>query len=284
MTFVSAWDRYHAGLDGSEGSGQGGRDHRPGLLPIAAADLSRAPETGLALLFPAEARPSAAAVVAAIAEPGGPVPIVPGHAPSPPTGTLELVAQGLAFDLTGLAEAPPLPPPPVRHRVGLDDVSLDGLATVLVRPGLHLQAAANLLPVVRVQAAIAARLASLPGARAACWLPAATAIAPASFASTVASWLAGGPFPALAFTALVADPDGALHSQGLSFFTGQELHIAPHPGRSARDSARIAIRLIDELAGADPLRTMTRFTGPAGEPLVATPDGEYEIIRIYSEA
>jgi hypothetical protein len=254
------------------------------LLPIAAADLPRAPESGLALLFPAEARPSAAAVVSAIAEPGAPVPIVPGHTPSPPTGALELVAQGLAFDLTGLAEAPPLPPPPVRHRIGLGDEPLDGLAAVLVRPGLHLQAATNLLPVVRVQAAIAARLASLPGARAACWLPAATANAPATFASTVTSWLAGGPFPALAFTALVADPDGALHTRGLAFFTGQELHIAPQPGRTPRESARIAIRLLDELAGAEPLRTATRFTGPAGERLVATPDSEYAVIRIYSEA
>jgi hypothetical protein len=254
------------------------------LLLIAATDLSRAPETGLALLFPAEARPSAAALVAAIAEPVGPVPIVPGHTPSPPTGTLELVAQGLAFDVTGLADVSPLPPPPVRHRIGLDAESLDGLAAVLVRPGLHLQAAANLLPVVRVQAAIAARIASLPGARAACWLPAATANAPATFASTVASWLAGGPFPALAFTALVADPDGTLHSRGLSFFTGQEIHIAPRPGRSPRESARIAIRLVDELAGAEPLRAITRFTGPSGERLVATPDGECGVIRIYSEA
>lgn len=262
----------------------GSGDDGPGLLPIAAPDLLRAPGSGLALLFPAEARPSAADVVATIAQPGASVPIVPGHLPAPPTGTLELVAQGLAFDVSGLAEAPPQAPPTVRHRAGLGDEPLDGFAAVVVRPGRHLQAAANLLPVVRVQAAIAARLAGLPGARAVCWLPAATAIAPDAFATTVAAWLAGGPFPALAFTALVADPDGTVRSSGLSFFAGQELRIEPHPGRPARESARIAVRLIDELAGAEPLRATARFTGPSGERLVATPDGEYEVIRIYSEA
>lgn len=254
------------------------------MLPIAAPDLTRAPDSGLALLFPVEARPSAAAVLSAIAEPTGPIPVVPGHVPDPATGTLELLAQGLAFELTGLAEAPTLAPPPVRHRFGLPAAPLDHLAALIIRPGVHLQAAINLLPVVRAQAAIAARLATLPGVQALCWTPAASAMAPATYASTVIAWLDGGPFPALGFTALVPAADGALRSEGLAFFTGQELHLEPHPGRSPREAARIAVRLIDELAGAEPLAGKTRFTGPSGESLIADPDGEHGVIRIYSEA
>lgn len=230
-----------------------------------------------------EARPTVGEVVALLADGDHGLPALPGHLPEPADGGIELIAQGLAFDLAGLAEGDPLPAPPVRHRLGIEAETLPGLAAVTVRPGVHLAAAANLLPVVRVQAAIGARLAALPGVEAVCWQPAATAVAPAAFAAMVATWLESGPFPALGLTALVAEPDGAFRSEGLAFFTGQEIRLEPAAGRPAQHSARLAVRLIDELVTAEPLAGKTGFTGPSGERLVAEPDGESGVMRIFSE-
>ena len=196
---------------------------------------------------------------------------------------LELLAHGLTFELEGLAPAASAPLPEIAHRYGLvPDYSFEGLEAVQLRAGAHLRGAENLLPVVRALAGVAATLATLPDLAAIAWAHARSAMGPEAFVRGTTTWLDGGAFPALGFTALVALPDGTFRSEGLAFFTGQEIELAPLAGRSPRDSARICVRLIDALIGADPLRESTRFTGPEGELLVAEISGKTNIIHISS--
>ena len=205
------------------------------------------------------------------------------HVDAPETGRVELLAQGLTFDLAGLAPATAAPLPPIAHRYGLDGAFPETpLAALSLTPGEHLRAAANLLLVVRALAGVGASLAALPGVCAVIWNPARSAMAGEGFIRMVSTWLEGGAFPALGLTALVAGPDGGFRSEGLAFFTGQEVHLAPVPGRSQRDSARIMVRLIDALVGTEPVHAPTRFTGPDGEALLAEPSGESGVLHIRS--
>lgn len=236
----------------------------------------------MSLLFPADRRPSVADVVRLVE--AGDLAVLPfsiSHQPAVNEGWLELLAQGLAFDLAGMTPGAPEPMPGIAHRYGIAaDLSDEPLAAICLRPGEHLRGAENLIPVVRAMVGIAAGLAGLPGLRGVVWHPARSAIAGAVFQRAVAVWLDGGAFPALGLTALVAEPDGGFRSEGLAFFTGQELRLEPAAGRSARDSARIAVRLIDALVGAKPVRTATHFAGPDGERLLAEPAGDHGIVRI----
>ncbi|MDE2403516.1 MAG: hypothetical protein KGM17_02215 [Sphingomonadales bacterium] len=236
---------------------------------------------GLALLYPPDHRPSAEAVARLAGQ------VVPGTVPfavtdgTPGTGALELLAHGLTFDLEGLAPFPPAPAPAIAYRYGLEpEFSTDSLAAIRLWPGPHLRGAERLLPVVRTLAGVAAVLTALPGLSAVVWTPARTAMSGDAFARAIANWLAGGAFPALGLTALATAADGRLNSEGLRFFTGQEIVIDPGIGRTSRDGARIAVRLIDALIGAEPVRTQTHFTGPDGEALVADPAGDMGIVRI----
>ena len=234
------------------------------------------------LLVAAGQRPTAAEVIR-LAETGGDgfPPFVVSHAGDAGQGCVELLAQGLAFDLSGLAPAACLPAPEIAHRYGLDpDVPGQPPGAIRLAAGAHLQGAENLLPVVRTLVGIGAGLAMLPGVCGVVWTPARTAMSVSVFRRSVTDWLDGGPFPALGLTALVEGIDGAFLSEGLAFFTGQEMRLEPLAGCSPRASARIAVRLVDALVGVDPVRVSTRFTGPDGEALVVEPAGDPGWLRV----
>lgn len=173
-------------------------------------------------------------------------------------GWVELLRDGLTFDLDGLAPAATEQVPQITNWYGVA-ADTSGSSAITLSVGPHLAGAAHLLPVIRVAAALLADLATLPGVRAVAWLPASSATRPDWFTSAVRAWIDGGPFPALVLSALERDGPGrdgperdgpgrdanAWRSRGLDFLIGTEFRLSGQlPGDEA---ARIAIRLTDWL-------------------------------------
>ncbi len=201
-----------------------------------------------ALLFGKTCRP-AAADLSALAARSDAFSVInaASAAPNIALGHAELLRDGLTFDLAGLAPASALAVPEAVHRVALPaDFSLDGCEAAWFMAGPHLLGAEHLAPVLRGASAILRQLAELEGLEAIIWRPARIAVSPVWFAEAVGIWLAGGPFPALALTAL-ARSSTSLTSEGLAFFTGQEFALWGKNGAPSREDSRIAVRLTDWL-------------------------------------
>lgn len=239
------------------------------------------------VLFPAGARPGKAAVRELAARDGQfAISLDPGDAASGPDGEqrgewLELVINGLTFDLTGLAPGPaaPPPPPPARHLFGLPaDFSVENGEALALVPGPHLAGGGRMMPVLRAHALLASRLAALPGASAIAWHSAGTLNSPEYFRSSVTRWAEGGAFPGLGLAALVQTEDGVA-SEGLELFTGQELRISADEDRA--DAARIALRLMHWLVENGPLDHGETLTGPSGEHLRLEPSSDRRFIKVW---
>lgn len=197
-----------------------------------------------ALLFGRDDRPTADAVADLAVGPEGFSILNAGDAPQ---GQAEVLRDGLTFDIAGLAPAPAKDVPDVAHRVALsNDFKSDSLEAAWFMVGPHLGGAEHLLPVLRVAAAILHQLTQLHGLQAIVWRPARIAMSPAWFTEAVGVWLAGGPFPALALTALARSQNG-IGSEGLAFLTGQEFMLHARGGGPNREHSRIAVRLTDWL-------------------------------------
>ena len=203
------------------------------------------------------------------------------HSPGKDASWLEMLALGLTFDLSGLAPGQPEMFPQIRHRYGLAQAFGGAIEAISLHPGQHLGEEANLLPVVRVMTGLAARLLDLPQARAVVWHPAGGAIEPAQFTKAIEAWLSGGAFPVLGLTALVRDADGTLRSDGLAFFTGQELRVEPTCGRTPSEAGKIAIRLVHRLVDNEPVLSRQEVTGPDGERLIAEPREGGRVVRVW---
>jgi hypothetical protein len=195
---------------------------------------------------------------------------------------LELVANGLTFDLVGLAPGASADPPPCVHAYALaanaDPVGMEALT---VRPGPHLAGGHTMLPVVRSLAWLAAALAQINGIEAIAWHPARSWCGPGYFRQGVLRWIEGGVFPGLGLTALAPNPDGGIHSEGLALFTGQELRIEPELMSDKAAGAKIAVRLIDYLVEVGQIGTSQRINGPDGRPLRLEPSANGRFVRVW---
>ena len=238
--------------------------------------------TLLAVLFAKGARPTAADV-AKLAVGSGTFAVV--FEPPPDEGWVEALITGLSFEIAGLAPSPAARVPAIAHAYGFAAAPRwDALEPVLVRAGPHLAGGEAMLPVVRASVAVAAALAGAAGAQAVAWLPARVAMSPEHFTQASRAWLSGGAFPALGLTALTPGEDGALASEGLGFFIGQELRVEESAAGSPGDRAKLAVRLIDRLVRDGAIVSPTALTGPIGEALAATPspDGAQLTVRAAS--
>lgn len=192
---------------------------------------------------------------------------------------LELLINGLAFDLTGLGDIPAAAPA-ARHRFGLEDTSLGAVEAIALSASPHLAQGEAMMPVVRSQLALALRLAKLPGVVAVAWTPAHSWMATDYFERIVTAWLAGGAFPALGLTAFAGALDGGLHSEGLAFFTGQELRIEPDLVEDRAAATTLAVQLMNQLVTQEAIDTRYEFAGPEGSPLVLEPSSNGTFVRV----
>lgn len=197
-----------------------------------------------ALLFGETGRPAAGRLAALAGETDAFNLINADHAAP---GCAELLRDGLTFDVAGLAPAEPLAVPAAVHRVALPpDFVIGDFDAAWFSVGPHLAGAEHLLPVLRCAAAILCQLTLLEGLTAVVWRPARLVMSSAWFAEAVGVWLAGGPFPALALTALARTEQG-FASEGLAFLIGQEFTLQARDGGPSREDSRIAVRLTDWL-------------------------------------
>ncbi len=249
---------------------------------------------GVILLFENGARPSAADIRLALGNlPRASIGFDPAQAglpdvhsgkPSAETARedwLELLIDGMTFDLIGLAPGRPLPIPEVAHHYdsGRGSLPLVGEAVGLYA-GPHLAEGAHSLPIVRAMLGLAAEFVQVvPGIEAVCWTPARTAIAPRFFLSSVRSWLEGGAFPGLGMMGF-AFCDGALRSEGFHFLTGYELALDPALCIDRSAAVRLAVRIAHELVGTQIPEEPVPFETAEAQALVLRPDRAAGIVRI----
>lgn len=198
---------------------------------------------------------------------------------------VELLRDGLTFDLGGLAPNPAGEFPTIRHRLDLPDfpTSANHEALSLV-PGPHLVAGARSQPVIRAMLALACDLIlDFEDLLAVCWAPSNSAIGRRFFESIISAWLDGGPFPALGLTAFAEEIDGALQSEGLAFWIGQELRIEPPLSTDKIAATRLGIRLVNQLILTGGLDADDRIIAPDGTPLVLRPSRNRAIISVWRE-
>jgi len=203
----------------------------------------------------------------------------PGGAAAHAVHWLELLANGLTFDLEGLTPGNSQPVPPRGYTYGLPPAFPQGpLEAISLRPGPHIAAGGRMLPVVRGTAWLAARLTALPKVQAVAWHPARTWSGPQYFRDSVTRWVEGGAFPGLGLTALAPTPEGGLQSEGLTLFTGQELRLEPKLIADRAAGARLALRLLHWLVENGRLERQATLTGPSGEALLLAPSANRRFV------
>lgn len=198
---------------------------------------------------------------------------------------IELLRDGLTFDLCGLAPGSGSAFPMIEHRFDLSALpQAEAFEALSLRPGPHLSGARSSLPVVRTLFALACdMIRRFEDLIAVSWSPSRSAIGRQFFESVTSAWLDGGPFPALGLTAFAETPDHALQSIGLAYWTGQELRIEPPLSADRVSATRLAIRLVNHLVLTGGLDDDDRIIAPDGTRLVLRPARSRALISVWRE-
>lgn len=198
---------------------------------------------------------------------------------------VELLREGLTFDLRGLAPGPPCAFPVTEYRFDLAQMpDSERHEALQVAPGPHLAGGERSLPVIRSMLALVRDLTRrFEDLEAIVWEPSRSAIGRRFFESVVTAWLEGGPFPALGLTAFRETADGGLQSVGLDFWVGQELQIEPPLCADKVAATRLGVRLINQLVILGGLSEDERIVAPDGTRLVMGPSRNRRYVRVWRE-
>jgi hypothetical protein len=198
---------------------------------------------------------------------------------------LELLRDGLTFDVTGLAPGPSCAAPDIAYRFDIEDRGSEGaLEAIRIAPGTHLSGGERTLPVFKGMAGLVRDLVHhFDDVRAICWPPARSAIGRRYYESVVTAWLEGGAFPALGFCAFDETAEGALQSSGLEHWTGQELRIEPPISADKVAATRLGVRLINQLVLVGGIEESERFVAPDGARLVMRPSRNRRFVQVWRE-
>ena len=195
---------------------------------------------------------------------------------------LELLRDGLTFDLKGLAPSEPAAFPQIAHH--FDFETTPGPATyeaLHLHPGLHLAGGERNEPVVRALLALARDLVhNFDALEAVVWPPAQSVIGRRFFESVSTAWLDGGAFPALGLTAFKKTIDGALQSVGLDYWIGQELRIEAPLSNDPSGATRLGVRLINQLIHIGGIDLAESIIAPDGSRLLLSPSSNGNFIRV----
>lgn len=193
---------------------------------------------------------------------------------------VELLMNGLTFDLVGLSPGKSAPVEKSRHVFSMDAEATSGSwEAIVLKPGPHLSSGRTMPPVLRSLAWLGAMLAEIPGVEAVIWHSASIWSSPDYFRRTVINWIEGGVFPGFGLTALVPVEGGGMRSEGLACFIGLELSVAANVARDQQDLAKLSLRIVHWLVEHGGLESDVALTGPSGEPIVLRPDPLAGIIR-----
>lgn len=198
---------------------------------------------------------------------------------------VELLRDGLTFDLVGLARGEPAEFPLIEHRFDLETVpNAFRFEAVRLVPGQHLSGGHRSMPVVKGLIAVARDLTHhFEDLQSVVWPASTSAIGRRFFESVATAWLEGGAFPALGLTAFRETVDGALQSVGLDFWIGQELRLEPPISNDKVAATRLGVRLINQLILVGTMKQAERVTAPDGSRLVMRPSSNGKFIRVWPE-
>ncbi|MDA9918439.1 DUF3383 domain-containing protein [Erythrobacter sp.] len=198
---------------------------------------------------------------------------------------VELLRDGLAFDLSGMRPGPHSDLPQIDFRYDCENspeaLRLEALS---LAPGQHLAGGANSMPIAKALVAVACDMINYFGELVAvAWGPARSVIGRRYFESVASAWLDGGPFPALGLTSFKEVSDGALQSIGLDFWIGQELRIELPLSSEKIEATRLGVRIINQLVMIGGLDQSERVTAPDGTHLVMRPSRNGKFVRVTRE-
>lgn len=196
---------------------------------------------------------------------------------------VELLREGLTFDLIGLAPGSPCEFPIIDHRFDLESLPTGmSYEALFLTPGQHLAGGTRSLPVLRGLIALARDITHhFDDLESVVWPASQSAIGRRFFESVVTAWLDGGPFPALGLTAFRESLDGSLHSVGLDFWIGQEIRIEPPLSNDKVAATRLGVRLVNFLVLAGGLARDERMTAPDGRKLLLQPSANRKFVRVW---
>ncbi len=195
---------------------------------------------------------------------------------------LELLRDGLTFDLLGLAPGDVCAFPDLENRFDLEgSLGSARFETLQLEPGQNLKGGENTVPVVRSMIGLARDLTQhFESLEAISWPHAKSAIGRRYFESISTAWLEGGAFPALGLTAFRETIDGALQSVGLNFWIGQELRIEQPLAADKVAATRLGVRIINQLILLGGLEDSERIAAPDGTRLVMRPSRNGKFVRV----
>lgn len=198
---------------------------------------------------------------------------------------LELLRDGLTFDLEGLAPGPSPEFPEIEHRFDLDTTPT-AFRYEALRLGLgqHLSGGQSTIPVTRTMVSLARDIAhNFSDVQALVWPPSKSAIGRRFFESITTAWIEGGAFPALGLTAFKETIDGAIQTVGLDYWIGQELRIEPPISDDKATATRLGVRVVHHLISLGGLNTVERLTAPDRSKLIMEPSQNGRFIRVWRE-
>ncbi|OBV11821.1 hypothetical protein I603_1264 [Erythrobacter dokdonensis DSW-74] len=216
---------------------------------------------------------------------GGPASAAAGGLGTSEAVWLELLRDGLTYDVKGLAPGPAGKSPQIIHRFDFAEQPDEaGFEVIGITPGPHLSGGERSIPVLRGMLALARDLTQhFEDARAVFWQPSASAIGRRFFESIVTAWLEGGAFPALGLTAFEETAEGALQSVGLGFWIGQELRIEAPLSADKVAATRLGVRLVNQLVMVGGIDESERIVAPDGTRLVMQASRNSQFIRVRRE-
>lgn len=199
-----------------------------------------------------------------------------------PVQALELLASGLLFDCRWPEAALGIGMPDILGRHGLPpEFETRHLRPVRLMTNTRATGGNVALPLAQEVLGMAARFSTLPDFSAAIWHPGRSVMGQAYLRSVSANWIEGGIFPTRGLIALREMPDGAIQSEGLAFFIGQEMRIEPELLGDPDIADRIAARLVDRLIGAGRADTALDIMGSDGRKLRVAPSSNGRILRVW---
>ncbi|MEO0690182.1 MAG: hypothetical protein AAFY51_07750 [Pseudomonadota bacterium] len=200
--------------------------------------------------------------------------------------SVELLREGLTFDLMGLAPGSSYDLPACDHLFDLETLPTAFRTEALyLTLGPHLTGGQRSLPVIRGLLEIARDLVHhFEELEAVIWPPSRSAIGRVHFDSVATAWLEGGAFPAPGLIAFKPAIDGALETEGLDYWIDQELRIEPPLSNDRLSATRLAVRLVNRLVILGNLRDSERMAGPDGRTLVLRPSENRKFVRVWQES
>ncbi len=198
---------------------------------------------------------------------------------------LELLRDGLMFDLRGLSDGEAISFPEVEFKFDLEEMPRPVFFEALqLTPGHHLAGGERTMPVAKGLIALARDLVHhFDEIEAIVWPHSSSAIGPRFFESVATSWLDGGPFPALGLTAFRETIDGALQSIGLNFWIDRELRIELPLSKDKISATRLAVRIVNQLVLLGGIDGNERVAAPDGSLLIMRTSRNGKFIRVWRE-